>query len=123
MKPQITRGRPLVLTPHTRGAISHAVSLFQKWRGTRKGVKMELTLSPPSMKVTKRVYWRARVPKSGRYPAHWANGAAGTVYDALNEIERAVMLNVIETTPPESYRRCNPSTRSQLAKLTGRNRT
>lgn len=72
-----------LVTHHTRAAIMR--HLFQgegTHTLTRHGVKMTFTLTAQPTLDGQRIEWRARIGKT------WEQGKAGTVTDAIREIER-----------------------------------
>ena len=67
-----------------RARITHRLHQVKKWKGTRSGVRVEFTLSDQPTLTGDRVMWRARF----RGSASWKQGSAGTVWDAIGQIEK-----------------------------------
>jgi hypothetical protein len=77
----MNRRRQLV-SQHTRAAIMRQMSEAGEWSGRRKEVKIELKYNGRTVPGgVAAVSWRARIA------GQWQVGTAGTVYDAIREIE------------------------------------
>lgn len=70
-----------IFTPRTRGQIVQALGVYKRWKGTRRGVKVRLELSPQPDFNENRVRWHARI--SGV----WEQGKATSGSAALDQIE------------------------------------
>jgi hypothetical protein len=86
--PQKQRERPprlgiQLISAHTRSLIYRALKVDpgQGWKGSRRGVKMEIHLSTSSQHVQRRVLWRARIGKI------WRGGRTTDIRAAIDEIE------------------------------------
>lgn len=71
-----------LLTPAARGQITHQVIESGEWKGTRKGIMMRFHLSKQPSLTGNRIAWHARINKI------WTKGKAGTVWEAVEQIER-----------------------------------
>ena len=72
-------------TPHTLGLMVIELGKNGEWRGERRGLTITLTLAPQTEMDGDRIHWRARLR------GHKAQrGRAGTVYEAIQQIEHAI---------------------------------
>jgi hypothetical protein len=71
-----------LVTGTTRGIIVRALKQVNTWTGRRHGIKMVFRMSSQPNLRGERIEWRARI---GRV---WSSGVAGTVWDAIKEIEQ-----------------------------------
>ena len=74
-----------LFSAHTRGQIVRALAKSGEWHGRRRGVLMRFELSNQPTLDQSRIEWHASVQRK-RFA-----GISGTVFDALQEIERAVV--------------------------------
>lgn len=75
------RNREL-MTPHTRSLIYRSChSPGDKWKGTRRGVKVEIMYSSQPTLEGERVTWRARINRE------WRAGASQSIREAIETIE------------------------------------
>jgi hypothetical protein len=70
------------VSPRTRGRILREILKGRDVQATGRGIEMHFTLSSQPTLDDKRIEWRARIRR------HWYRGKAGSVFDALQEIER-----------------------------------
>lgn len=74
----------LTFTPADRARITHkVVHDRENWAGRRQGIRCEVWLLP-EWEQGSQVQWRVHPPQGMQC------GSAGTVYEALQKIERAV---------------------------------
>lgn len=75
-----------LVTPASRAKISHAVTSEPRhvWTGIRKGVHMRIALNQQPTLENHRIVWTA-IHNHNKH-----TGTAGTVWDAIAEIEREV---------------------------------
>jgi len=73
---------PDLVSPRTRGRILREIMKGREVQATGRGIEMHFTLSAQPNFENQRVEWRARIRR------HWYHGKAGSVFDALQEIER-----------------------------------
>lgn len=74
-------------TPHTQSLMIAAIAKKGVWAGTRHGIYMRLVLSEQPDLEERRITWTAYTRGNFR---HRRRGQAGTVYEALQQIERAL---------------------------------
>lgn len=74
-------------SPHTQSLIITAIAKQGAWSGDRKGIHMRLCLSSQSDIYGRRIGWTAYAVGNYR---HRIRGQAGTVFEALNQIEHAM---------------------------------
>jgi hypothetical protein len=74
-------------TPHTQSQMIAAVAKSGEWRGRRKGIHIALRVDPQTTIDGRRIHWTAYVLGDWR---HRRRGLAGTVVEALDQIERAL---------------------------------
>ena len=76
-----------LVNPRTRGAIIAALHTAGAWHGSRRGVRMIIWLATQTEIDGDRVHWTAYI--RGHYKLR-RKGRAGTVAEALAQIEKAV---------------------------------
>lgn len=86
-KPSRVKSLTPLFTPAARGQVTHQVVNLGKWHGTRKGIAMQFELSKQPSLTGNRIAWRARSNKI------WQRGKAGTVWEAIEQIERMITTN------------------------------
>jgi hypothetical protein len=74
----------VLFSPLARARITHKIQTGKKWKGTRSGARIEFVLSDQPNLSGERVKWRARFQRA----ADWKQGTAGTVWEAIEQIER-----------------------------------
>jgi hypothetical protein len=85
-KPAREPRRIELFTAHTRGGIVRKLKESGSWKGTRKGVRVKLTLSGQPDFDQNRVKWTARFKQEGIEPADY-DGRAANGFDALQAIQ------------------------------------
>jgi hypothetical protein len=73
---------PDLVSPRTRGRILREIMKGREVQTTRRGIEMHFVLSDQPNFENERVEWRARIRR------HWYSGKAGSVFVAIQEIER-----------------------------------
>lgn len=71
-----------LVSSRTRGRIVHAIMAGRPAQATRRGIEMHFEVSDQPTLEGDRIAWRARIRR------HWYSGKAGTVFDAIDQIER-----------------------------------
>ena len=74
-------------SPHTQSLILSAIAKDGAWSGERNGVHLSLHLSAQPDLEDRRIRWTAYT--IGNY-RHRIRGQAGTVFEALSQIEHAM---------------------------------